>query len=646
MNVLGDYYLTIVFVDQMSRLANGQAHVGEDELVFVDDEQGNEIGRADVRVELRDEQGNVNRNYQYVFDENVETIGRITKAQGLPVTRPQAARITETEIELFHSTITKHQPLLEEMPFLFEPFSFGDADTADGRRENLFAPTTDFDPGPYKIEYAISLSNNPEDLGAADWQTSTLFTDLTPATEYFLFARQADHHNRYAGAIISGLASVVTLEQTTVTDVRPMPTDPEDMEAFVLYIQSGHIVRPYDGSTDINLEDIQIEPKLVLRDAQGEDIKFSRANLEELTLRFLDKNVAYDSGNIIDKEVVTSIEAFTHERFVLTDEQLSKVEDFLFTGRITPIRLSLNDGRKIAERVFNYDYRFMPEDMSYDYDKQAGKWRNADTGQVLDLIGDYYLTLSFADQMSRLANGQPHVAEDELVFIDAQGNTIENADVQIELRDEQGNVNRNYEYILDDEVETIGRITRAQGLPVTRPQAARVSETEIELAPSEVLTFRFDPFAFREAGAENLFVATARAFDPEPYGLYVIEYAVSRTNNPADLGAEDWQQSTTFTGLIPATEYYLFARQAEHHNRYEGEISEGLAVVTLGERVPTPRPEPVPTPDTVPSPIPDRKVDERAELPRTGDMVASGLGILGLAALASAAILRKKNKKE
>lgn len=653
MNVLGDYYLTIVFVDQMSRLANGQAHVGEDELVFVD-EQGNEIGRADVRVELRDEQGNVNRNYQYVFDENVETIGRITKAQGLPVTRPQAARITETEIELFHSTLTKHQPLLEEIPFLFEPFSFGDADTADGRRENLFAPTTAFDPGPYEIEYAVSLSDNPEDLGAADWQTSTLFTDLTPATEYFLFARQADHHNRYAGAIISGLASVVTLEQTTVTDVRPMPTDPEDMESFVLYIQSGHILRPYDGSPDINLEDIQIEPKLVLRDAQGEDIKFSRANLEELTLRFLDKNVAYDNGNIIDKEVVTSIEDFTHERFVLTDEQLSKVEDFLFTGRITPIRLSLNDGRKIAERVFNYDYRFMPEDMSYDYDKQAGKWRNADTGQVLDLIGDYYLTLSFVDQMSRLVNGQPHVAEDELVFIDAQGNTIENADVQIELRDEQGNVNRNYEYILDDEVETIGRITRAQGLPVTRPQAARVSETEIELAPSEVLTFRFDPSAFREAGAENLFVATARAFDPEPYGPYVIEYAVSRTNNPADLNAEDWQQSTTFTGLIPATEYYLFARQAEHHNRYEGEVSEGLAVVTLGERVPTPRPTPtpepaltpVPTPDTVSSPIPDRKVDERAELPRTGDMVASGLGILGLAALASAAILRKKNKKE
>lgn len=33
------------------------------------------------------------------------------------------------------------------MPFLFEPFSFGDADTADGRRENLFAPTTAFDPG-------------------------------------------------------------------------------------------------------------------------------------------------------------------------------------------------------------------------------------------------------------------------------------------------------------------------------------------------------------------------------------------------------------------------------------------------------------------------------------------------------------------
>lgn len=215
MNVLGDYYLTIVFVDQMSRLANGQPHVAEDELIFVD-EQGNKIGRADVRVELRDEQGNVNRNYQYVFDENVETIGRITKAQGLPVTRPQAARITETEIELFHSTITKHQPLLEEISFLFEPLSFGDAETADGRRENLFASATAFDPGPYEIEYAVSLSDNPEDLDADDWQTSTLFTDLTPATEYFLFARQADHHNRYAGAIISGLAAVVTLAEPRV----------------------------------------------------------------------------------------------------------------------------------------------------------------------------------------------------------------------------------------------------------------------------------------------------------------------------------------------------------------------------------------------------------------------------------------------
>ncbi|WJE12378.1 LPXTG cell wall anchor domain-containing protein [Lactococcus petauri] len=634
MNVLGDYYLTINFVEQMSRLANGQPHVAEDELLFVD-AQGNEIGRAGVQVELQDEQGNVNRNYEYVFGDNLETIGRITKAQGLPVTRPQVARIAETEIELFHSTITKHQPLLEEMPFLFEPFSFGDVGTADSSRSNLFASATAFDPGPYEIEYAVSLSDNPEDLDADDWQTSTLFTDLTPATEYFLFARQADHHNRYAGAIISGLASVVTLEQTTVTDVRPMPTDPEDMEAFVLYIQSGHIERPYDGSTDINLEDIQIEPKLVLRDAQGEDIEFSRANLEELTLRFLDKNVAYDNGNIIDKEVVTSIEDFTHERFVLTDEQLSKVEDLLFTGRITPIRLSLNDGRKIAERVFNYDYRFMPEDMSYDYDKQAGKWRNADTGQVLDLIGDYYLTLSFADQMSRLVNGQPHVAEDELVFIDAQGNTIENADVQIELRDEQGNVNRNYEYILDNEVETIGRITRAQGLPVTQPQAARVSETEIELAPSEVLTFRFDPFAFREAGAENLFVATARAFDPEPYGPYVIEYAVSRTNNPADLGAEDWQTSTLFIDLAPATEYFLFARQAEHHNRYEGAIISGLASVVTREenRLPHPTPEPD-----------DYK--EKADLPRVGDSIGASLGIAGLIALASAAILRKKNKKE
>jgi hypothetical protein len=30
------------------------------------------VGRGDVRVELRDEQGNINRNYEYVFDEEVE----------------------------------------------------------------------------------------------------------------------------------------------------------------------------------------------------------------------------------------------------------------------------------------------------------------------------------------------------------------------------------------------------------------------------------------------------------------------------------------------------------------------------------------------------------------------------------------------
>jgi hypothetical protein len=71
MNAIGDYYLTLRIVDQMSRLANGQPHVAEDELVFVD-AQGTEVGRGDVRVELRDEQGNINRNYEYVFDEEVE----------------------------------------------------------------------------------------------------------------------------------------------------------------------------------------------------------------------------------------------------------------------------------------------------------------------------------------------------------------------------------------------------------------------------------------------------------------------------------------------------------------------------------------------------------------------------------------------
>ena len=60
-------------------------------------------------------------------------------------------------------------------------------------------------------------------------------------------------------------------------------------------------------------------------------------------------------------------------------------------------------------------------------------------------------------QMSRLANGQPHVAEDELVFVDAQGN-----------------INRNYEYVFDEEVEMIGRILKAEELSVTRTQAVRV----------------------------------------------------------------------------------------------------------------------------------------------------------------------------
>lgn len=449
--------------------------------------------------------------------------------------------------------------------------------------------------------------------------------------------------------------------------------------------------RSYDGTEDAVISSMPDLPILPI-DLENDGVIIQRGEA-----RFDDRNVRFDDAdNVVAMPVhatgewsISGVNSGNYHlqlplhrvlhAMIPTSQTLStimprpeqRVNPLFESQIIDPLCLRFN-GRKIAERVFNYDYYFTAEDKFYEYGIEAGftnpeKWTNVETGQPMNVLGDYYLTIVFVDQMSRLANGQAHVGEDELVFVDEQGNEIGRADVRVELRDEQGNVNRNYQYVFDENVETIGRITKAQGLPVTRPQAARITETEIELFHStltkhqpllEEMPFLFEPFSFGDADTadgrrENLFAPTT-AFDPEPYGPYVIEYAVSRTNNPADLNAEDWQQSTTFTGLIPATEYYLFARQAEHHNRYEGEVSEGLAVVTLGERVPTPRPTPtpepaltpVPTPDTVSSPIPDRKVDERAELPRTGDMVASGLGILGLAALASAAILRKKNKKE
>ncbi|HAP14532.1 MULTISPECIES: LPXTG cell wall anchor domain-containing protein [Lactococcus] len=205
------------------------------------------------------------------------------------------------------------------------------------------------------------------------------------------------------------------------------------------------------------------------------------------------------------------------------------------------------------------------------------------------------------------------------------------------------------------------------------------------------MPFVFEPLAFNVVGTELTglgdLLASATDFDPGPYQ---VEYAVSRTENPEDLDAAAWQQSTLFTDLLPGTEYFLFARQAEHHNRYEGEIIAGATVVTLGEAPPQSdngepggengRPDNDNTgeqnnrPDTetgdtgesneqdkgYPSeedrPLEDevRQDDERdieniqkirAELPSTGDMIGIGLGIAGLAALVSAVVLRKKNKK-
>ncbi|XHB95770.1 LPXTG cell wall anchor domain-containing protein [Lactococcus garvieae] len=156
------------------------------------------------------------------------------------------------------------------------------------------------------------------------------------------------------------------------------------------------------------------------------------------------------------------------------------------------------------------------------------------------------------------------------------------------------------------------------------------------------------------------------------------------SDNPEHLTADDWQMSTLFTGLMPATEYFLFARQANHHNRYAGAIISGLAsVVTLAEPPYEPAPEngagkdngnveeetrrpgetngadkqdqpndylndeklskeETPTEDLVTR---EEEQEEGTQLPRTGEMIGSGLGIAGLIALASAAILRKRREK-
>lgn len=475
--------------------------------------------------------------------------------------------------------------------------------------------------------------------------------------------------------------------------------------------------RSYDGTIEASFENKPDLPAILPIDREGDGviIQTGTANFNDANVRFDDGgNVAavpvhaagewsisgVNSGNYhLQSQNESELHALipaSQTLSTIVPRPVQQVDPLFESQIIDPILLKFN-GRKIAERVFNYDYYFMAEDKSYEYGIEAGfdnpeKWINVETGQPMNVIGDYYLTIVFVDQMSRLKNGQPHVSEDELIFVDAQGNEIGRSDVQVELRDEHGNVNRNYEYVFADDVETIGRITKAQGLPVTRPQVSRVAETEIELFHStitkhqpilEEMPFLFEPFSFVEAATEeisggNLF-APDTVFDPGPY---VIEYAVSMSDNAADLEPGDWQTSTLFTALAPATEYFLFARQADHHNRYAGAIISGLAsVVTLAEPPIEPengdttnndgaeetrRPEEPNGEDKRDQPsdylsdgnlvnerpsmegsVPiEEKQEERTGLPSTGDMIGSGLGIAGLIALASAVILRKKNKKE
>ena len=167
------------------------------------------------------------------------------------------------------------------------------------------------------------------------------------------------------------------IKPVAVTEVRPMPDDSDDMENNILYVKTGRIEREYNGTPDIDLgEDVQDAPELFLRNARGADIPLSLDDNLAFQVSFFDKDVEYDNGNIIDKDILTSVAGFNHDSITLSDNGLRDIEqDELHRRNLQQKTFGL------AEIV-----RFIRFTMA----KQIGKLQNG----LIQLIQDRRLELS------------------------------------------------------------------------------------------------------------------------------------------------------------------------------------------------------------------------------------------------------------
>ncbi|MCD8268314.1 MAG: hypothetical protein LUD46_07515, partial [Parabacteroides sp.] len=68
---------------------------------------------------------------------------------------------------------------------------------------------------------------------------------------------------------------------------------------------------------------------------------------------------------------------------------------------------------------------------------------------------------------------------------------------------------------------------------------------------------------------------------------------------------DNWQESNTFTGLAPKTEYTFYARIKATDSSFASKTSEGAGITTAAEPEPEPKPKPEPEPDPDPVPEPD-----------------------------------------
>lgn len=209
-----------------------------------------------------------------------------------------------------------------------------------------------------------------------NWNLSTSDADEYPLTNYIF-----DWIHGAPGEMVQPSFNPANIEPVAVTEVRPMPADQDEMEANVLYIQTGYIQRQYNGSSEIDLnEDVRIEPVFALRNAKDKKIALSLDNLVDLDVRFFDKDVEYDNGNVMDKPLIIRIAGFAHDNITLSDDGLREIERLLFTGRITPQELRTEDV-VLAEIA-----RFIRFTMA----KQTGKLQNG----LIQLIQGRRLELS------------------------------------------------------------------------------------------------------------------------------------------------------------------------------------------------------------------------------------------------------------